>query len=562
MGSGGSGIVTLGELLLRIAARAGYYALMSRSAGPQIRGGESAAYLTIGCDPVEAASDRFDVLAAVDWQSADRFLDEIPLDAESLIIDGEAQDTVSMGFHAAGASVISIDLKALGKAVPRGRANMAALGYVAEVLGLPSEAVDAIVDERFEAKGEKVLEPSRGAVGKGREAAIGFDDRLRLRPAQGGDGRWIITGNQAAGLGALRGGIRFVAAYPITPATELLEWISPRIGKLGGSLVQAEDELASINMAIGAAYAGRPALTATSGPGLALMLESLGLAVAAEVPIVVVDVMRGGPSTGIPTKSEQGDLNVAVHGLPGDAPHLVLAPRSIGDCLFTTQWAVHLAESLQAPAIVLSDQSLGQSLAVIDQPANLAFATRPKVAEPGARSYRRYKATASGVSPMALPGTGGLQYTADGLAHDERGIPSSGATHHVAQLEKRERKINSFDYGRHWAEIRGEGPRALITWGSVSGAVNEAMRRLDPDGRTLRSIAIRLLAPARPAALAAALDGCEEALVIEQNQSGQLFSYLHGHFGLGVPARSLHRPGPLPLRPAELEAAIDEWMTR
>ena len=153
----------------------------------------------------------------------------------------------------------------------------------------------------------------------------------------------------------------------------MLEWLAPSLVKVGGVLLQAEDELAAINMIIGASYGGTPSLTATSGPGLSLMIEALGLATSAEVPIVVVDVMRGGPSTGIPTKSEQGDLNIAIYGLHGDAPHLVLAPQSVADCLFTTQWATYLAEAMQAPAIVLSDQYIGQARAAIERPADVAF---------------------------------------------------------------------------------------------------------------------------------------------------------------------------------------------
>ena len=170
------------------------------------------------------------------------------------------------------------------------------------------------------------------------------------------DARWNISGNEAAGLGAVRGGIRFVAAYPITPATEILEWLAPNLEKVGGVLVQAEDELASINMIIGGSFGGMPSMTATSGPGLALMMEAIGLAVASETPIVVINVMRGGPSTGIPTKSEQSDLNIALYGLHGDAPHIVTAAHCIADCQFTTQWSVHLAEQLQVPVIVLTDQ--------------------------------------------------------------------------------------------------------------------------------------------------------------------------------------------------------------
>ena len=216
---------------------------------------------------------------------------------------------------------------------------------------------------------------------------------------------------------------------------------------MGGSLLQAEDELASVNMIIGASYGGVPSLTATAGPGLSLMTEAIGLAVAAEVPIVVVDVMRGGPSTGIPAKSEQSDLSFAVSGLHGDAPRLVLAPNSIADCVATTQWAVHLAEALQAPAIVLSDQFMGQSRAIIDAPQESALVAHRLTAAPNTPDYKRYRNTESGVSPMAIPGTPGNVYTADGLEHSESGVPSSQAGDHKLQLDKRERKLALYDYG-------------------------------------------------------------------------------------------------------------------
>src|SRR5581483_5945245 len=309
-------------------------------------------------------------------------------------------------------------------------------------------------------------------------------------------------GNEAAGYGAVRGGVRFVAAYPITPATELLEWMAPALVKVGGTLVQAEDELASINMAIGASYGGVPSLTATAGPGLALMTEAIGLAVSAEIPLVVVDVMRGGPSTGIPAKSEQSDLSFAVSGLHGDAPRLVLAPTSIVDCIATTQWAVELAEALQAPALVLSDQFMGQSRAIVDRPQTTASPLRRVVAAANAPDYKRYRNTESGVSPMAIPGTPGIAYTADGLEHSEMGIPTSQARAHALQLDKRARKLEAFDYGARWADIEGDGPLAVITFGSTTAAVREALQRAQDQGVHARIIAIRLLAPLQPQAFA------------------------------------------------------------
>ncbi|MCU0564707.1 MAG: 2-oxoacid:acceptor oxidoreductase family protein, partial [Desulfobacterales bacterium] len=349
-GSGGAGVMTAGNMLLEAAAHAGYYALMTRSSGPQIRGGEAAAMLRIACHPVECMEDRFQVLAAVDWENVQRFHAEIPLDENSLVIGDPDQGDPPEVFLRSGATRVALPLKQLAKSVPEGRANMVLLGALAALIGLPDDAVARAV-ERTLGKRPAALAPSLAAVAAGRAAAAGIEARFALAapPPKGGP-RWLLTGNEAAGYGAIKGGVRFVAAYPITPATELLEWMSPALAQVGGTLVQAEDELASINMAIGGSYGGVPSLTATSGPGLSLMIEALGLAVAAEIPVVVVDVMRVGPSTGIPTKSEQGDLNIAIYGLHGDAPHLVLAANSVADCLGTAQWAVQLAEAVQAPA--------------------------------------------------------------------------------------------------------------------------------------------------------------------------------------------------------------------
>jgi 2-oxoglutarate ferredoxin oxidoreductase subunit alpha len=335
--------------------------------------------------------------------------------------------------------------------------------------------------------------------------------------------------------------------------------MAPALAKVGGTLLQAEDELASINMIIGASYGGVPALTATSGPGLSLMTESIGLAVSSEVPVVVINVMRGGPSTGIPTKSEQADLNLALYGLHGDAPHLVLAPLSVADCLFTTQWAVHLAEALQAPAIVLSDQFLGQARAVIERPADLAFAARREVANAPTDTYQRYAVTASGVSPMTLPGTAKGQYTADGLEHGPRGTPSSQAQDHLAQLDKRQRKLDRLDYGRYWAEIDGEGQLAIVTWGSTTAPVREALARAREDGVAAKHIAIRLLSPAQPQQLAQALAGVERVLVIEQSHGGQFHRYLRAHYDLPGEVRPFFRPGPLLFRPGEIHAQLKQW---
>ena len=560
VGSGGAGAMTTGNLLLEACAKLGSFGLQTRSVGPQIRGGEAAAMVRLSSVPVDSASDRFDILLAMDWNNVDRFASEIPIDPDSLIICDPAKGDIPPAIAKAGARVQELPISELAKQVKKGRGNMIALGVIAEIIGLSEEAIDFVLTKKLAPKGEEVLKTSLETVAAGRQAAVGIDKRPVPVAPRGGGRRWIISGNEAMGLGAIRGGIRFVAAYPITPATEILEWMAPKLPQVGGALIQAEDELASINMIVGASFGGIPSMTATSGPGLALMMEGLGLAVSSETPLVVVDVMRGGPSTGIPTTSEQTDLNIAIYGLHGEAPHLVLAPISVADCLFTGQWSVVLAEALQVPAIVLSDQFLGQANLIIDEPLPIAMqAERARAAEPG-EGYQRYALTGSGVSPMSVPGTPGGQYTATGLEHTPTGLPSSTAENHSLQLDKRARKITDYDYGDYWAELEGEGDHAVITWGSTTGPVREAMDRLRREGvDNVRTLAIRLLAPAQPEKFAAALAGVKKVIVIEQSHSGQFNRYLSAHYSLPEGRSVHHRAGPLLMRADELVEKIRSW---
>jgi 2-oxoglutarate ferredoxin oxidoreductase subunit alpha len=548
MGSGGAGAITTGSLLLEAAGRAGWYGLLTRSVGPQIRGGEALAMVRLASSPVTGHGDRFDLLIALDWHNAGRFIDEIPLDENSLIIaDSEGGDPVS-AMTDTGARLVTLPFTDLADEIPGARPNIIALGTAAGLLGLPMENVEKAVNRTL---GRKGLSPANAeaALAAGFKLASAIADPPRLAAAVPRNGaHWQITGNEAAALGALRGGVRFAAVYPITPATDLSEWLAPRLQKVGGHLIQAEDEIAAINMVLGASYGGIPALTATSGPGLALMTETIGLAVAAEVPAVIVDVMRGGPSTGIPTKSEQSDLNIALYGLHGDAPHLVLAPQTVDDCIYTTHWAVHLAEALQCPAIVLSDQFMGQAISVCDPPSATPVDT-PRLIAQGAGGYDRYALTANSISPMAVPGTPGLQYTADGLEHNPHGTPSSRASDHAAQLDKRRDKLLNFDYGDTWADIEGSGPAVILTWGSAATPVREAAARAREAGLAVKVIALRLLSPAQPDKLNAELSEAERVLVVEQSHSAQFYGYLRAHYTLPADVDVLSQPGPLPIRP-------------
>jgi len=569
-GSGGAGVMTAGNLLLEVAAQAGWYGLMVRSSGPQIRGGEAAALLRFSRTPVECLGDRFDVLIGIDWQNIHRFADEIPLDAASVMIGDPEQSEPPEVFVNRGARYTPLPFKQMAKALPGSWPNMIALGLAASLAGLPADSVKAVLQKSLKKGGGEKMAANIAAA----EAGYAFAANVSAVPqlaasvapgagqksaAAGRGSRWLITGNQAAGYGAVRGGVRFCAAYPITPATEVLEWLAPALPKIGGTLVQAEDELASINMIIGASYGGVPAVTATAGPGLSLMIEAIGLAVAAEVPIVVIDVMRGGPSTGIPAKSEQSDVNIAVNGLHGDAPRIVVAPNSIADCVAATQWAVYLAEAMQSPAIVLSDQYFGQTRAVVDPPDDIGLATERLKPAAAAEGYKRYAITESGISPMAIPGNPGTAYTADGLEHNERGLPSSQSGDHIRQLDKRAKKLEQFDYGARWADIEGEGELAVVTFGSCTGAAREALARAAAGGIKGRLVSLRLLSPSRPEHMASALAGAKRVLVVEQNHSGQLYRYLRAEYDLPGKVKSFRHPGPLAMRPDEIHQQITEW---
>ena len=267
--------------------------------------------------------------------------------------------------------------------------------------------------------------------------------------------------------------------------------------------------------------------------------------------------MRGGPSTGIPTKSEQSDLNIALNGLHGDAPHLVLAPLDIADCVFTTGWAVQLAQQLQTAAIVLSDQFIGQSTAIVSEPRRcLSIAATAAVPTEG--DYLRYKLTSSGVSTLASPGDANQRFTADGLEHNEKGTPSARQSDHQQQLAKRQDKLGAYDFGDDWARVSGSGPLALVCFGSSSAALSEAADLLAERGCPARVISLRLLAPLQSAALLAALEGCSTLVVVEQNHSAQLFHYLKGHVDFPQAVHSYAMAGPVPLAPEAIARAVTE----
>lgn len=561
-GSGGAGAISTGEILLRVAGNLGYFGILKKTFSPQIRGGEAAAILRLSSRPVSAFDDQIHLLATLDWHNFSRFDDELPISSDTIIIENNEKERPE---HLANhPNLIAVDGATIAAAQSSDWVNMVFLGLLSNALGAGQTEVESALQKRLAKYDNETKDAARRALNAGYSQSIPgkLNNLLNDRPSCKDTGRWLATGNQMSALGAIEGGIRFVAAYPITPASDLLESISRHIENVDGHLVQAEDELAAINMAIGAGFGGVPAMTATSGPGMALMSEAMGLAVASETPVVVVNVMRGGPSTGIPTKSEQADLNLALYGLHGDAPHVVLAPNSIEDCYHTTAWAVEISTALQTLVIVLSDQFFGHSMKIFDEPPSTqhqpAFLRYSPPSADTPLPYLRYLDTDSGISPMALPGEPEAMYTADGLEHSQNAVPSPKAKEHQRQLDKRARKLTTFDFGERWADLNGDpdGNPLIICFGSVTSAVTEAADQLSSRGKAAAILSLRILSPLPREKFTALLQQASNLLVVEQNHGGQLVHYLRSLFPM-MDFRSLAQPGPKPISPAQVIFAVE-----
>ncbi|BBP42756.1 2-oxoacid:acceptor oxidoreductase subunit alpha [Thiosulfativibrio zosterae] len=563
-GSGGSGALTTGQILLNAFGLAGFYGVMNRSSGPQIRGGESAVMLSLSDQPLELLPDVFQVHFALDWRNFERFADEIPLNQNSWVFFDNSREKPPGLVEKSGAKVLGLNLSATLKDLPDGRANMLALGILAAWVGLDIAVCEQALRKTLGKKGDAVLSSSLAALQAGQAlllAKLPSQNVLANWQAQPAS-KWLMSGNEAVGLGALQGGVRFAAAYPITPATEIVEYLAPRIEKLGGHLLIAEDELAAINMVIGASFGGVPAMTSTSGPGFSLMTEAMGLAIASETPVLVVNVMRGGPSTGIPTKSEQTDLNQILYGFHGEAPHVVLAPISIADCAPCAFWATGLAEALQTLVVLISDQRIGQSKAILEP---LTFSDQPlkrqTLAQGELSDYQRYALTESSISPMSEPGLMEGIYTADGLEHNPSGLPSSQALDHQQQLHKRAAKLNQFDYGEHWAWSKAYAvPNSarqicLVTWGSSTAVCQEAALQMQTARVSVQVLALRLLMPLQVAEIQTICKN-QEVWVVEQSASGQFIHYLWSQQAIPATAQSIAQAGPLMISVRQILDAI------
>ncbi len=558
-GAGGDGVISAGEALITAAARDGYRAIMTKSYGSQIRGGESSFRLRLATGTLWNASGALDIAVALNWNDFLRFGAELPVTGRTTVVydqaSGVAPDALPLdGVAPREAIAVAIGDMAREHAGTEKAKNTVVLGLLAGWVGLPHDSLLAGLRKKFAKKSAEVLAGNERAFAAGLAfaAAHPLVTERRLEPARPPAAqRLLADGNDMCAAAALFAGCTFFGGYPITPSSEIMQFLGRDIWKYGGAMLQAEDEIAGIGAVVGASFAGRKAMTATSGPGMSLKSEMLGLATIAELPLVCVNVQRGGPSTGIPTKSEQSDLFQAAFSAHGDAVRPVLAPTSVGDTFRMTVEAFNVAEQYQTPVILLSDAEIGQRKEIVDPIDTSAFTIveRRRPTERELEAYMRFQITESGVSPISHPGMSGGNYLASGIEHTERGAPTASGDVHARMNEKRIRKLAALKSRRDLFEVRGDrdAPLALVSWGSVAGVAFEAAAAAEREGLRLKLLVPRLLYPVAEELYEDFFASVRAGLFVEQSHQGQLFRIVRMFVDLPRGVRSLARSGSNPI---------------
>ena len=553
-GSAGDGTIAAGSILKHAMANAGYRVIAFDTYPAEIRGfGKCIARVRITSEQVYSMKAQTDVLISLNDGHAIPHVGEVR-NFGSVIYESEPITDLAEGTHISGhvrpgqipygLSIRGLSEQATGANRSR---NMVILGFLAGLYKMPFDVFHEAITSKFGTRGKTIIENSIAAFDAGVEVAresYRFDlVKLNDPPPRKVHEVSILTGNEAVVRGCLDAGIDMYFGYPITPATTIMEGLATELPKRGKRMLQTEDEIAAISATIGAGYAGVRAATATSGPGLALMTEMLGLGVMAEVPAVIFVSQRGGPSTGMPTKTEQSDLNIAIYGGAGDAQRIVLAPTSVEGCYYCAGKAFEFAERFQTPVIVLLDLYLSNRFESVmfsdDWSFNLDAGKR--LQKRGNKRYRRFEITKTGISPRAVPGQAGGIHTATGLEHDEYGQPNYEPEVHSRMSEKRHDKLlralkhpDFINYKRFGD--RGSVDVGLLAWGSTFGEVLEAMQLARREGIRCAAMKVIMLSPLPVEPISAFFDDCAEVLIPELNYEGQFANLISGALG-----RSVHR---------------------
>ncbi|MBI4911301.1 MAG: 2-oxoacid:acceptor oxidoreductase subunit alpha [Acidobacteria bacterium] len=571
-GSGGDGIVSAGESLLQAASMEGYHGVMTKSFGSQIRGGESSCRVRIATDPILNPGGNLDVAVALNWEDFLKFGAELPVAGTTVVIYEAATGIPENQIPLVGVTplqVFAVPIAQMAKdtAGTERAKNTVVLGLIAGWFGIGAEAVMKGISKRLLKKSQELVDANQKAFDAGmafaKEHPLKADMTIEVSKTKGAV-KLMTDGNDMCAAAAIFAGCQFFGGYPITPSTEVMQFFTDHVWKYGGSVLQAEDEIAGIGAAVGASFAGKKAMTATSGPGLSLKTEMMGLASIAELPLVIVDVQRGGPSTGLPTKTEQSDLFAAAFSAHGDVIRPVLAPTSVADTFRTTVEAFNIAEQYQTPVIILSDQEISQRKETLDpidtSKFKLVDRLRPTPAD--LQGYKRFKQTENHISPISHPGMAGGAYLAAGIEHNETGAPTNSGSVHQRMNDKRIKKLNPLKERRDLFEVTGnpDAPLALVAWGSIAGVCREALIMAKEQGLDVKLLVPYLLYPVAEQTYLDFFASVQKGLIVEQNHLAQTFKVLRMHLDLPAGVKSLARSGANPFLPGEIVAALQNLL--
>ncbi len=528
-GNSQDGIQAIGGFLARLAGRSEQEVMTFMTIPATISGGASIFQVRIGSGEVLSSGDEADVLLAFYQHSYENHIGSLKkggivlFDSDHVV----AKPELEKDYHHVGIPISGLTVEAIGGTAKDKGKNIFALGLIAKMFDLNVPKLEKLVGERFTGKNPSILNNALAAFHAGYGHSLGnIVETFKFVDAQKKDGNQVVmNGNEAIGYGLIAAGVRFGAGYPITPWTDIMELLRRELPKYGGSFIQCEDEIASISMAIGASYSGRVAVTGSSGPGIALKTEALGWAVMAEVPLVIIDVQRGGPSTGMPTNIEQSDLNIAINGGHGDSPRVVIAPANVEDCFYMSIEAVNIARKYSVPVILLTDQGIATRIEAFVEP-NLEKVCQDITPDlcPVA-DHKPYDLNAKdGITHHVVPGTkilSGKYPIATGLEHDEMGHPSGSPKLHMQMNAKRRKKLQALATTLPVPKVYGppEGNVLLVGWGSTEGPIREAVDRARAAGDSVSSIHLKHVNPL-PNGLENIFSGFNHILVVEMNDEG------------------------------------------
>jgi 2-oxoglutarate/2-oxoacid ferredoxin oxidoreductase subunit alpha len=564
-GQAGDGSLTTGDLIAGIFKRMGLEVYTYKDFPSRIRGGHTNYVIRAGERRDYGMADSVDALVAFDLEAVQAHIEEmrpggfIVFDNTSESIPGDLRREDLNWYEIPLARLAKEDV---GLELVR---NTISLGVLAALIGMDPEIVRADVRGVYARKGDKVVDLNMRAIAAGEnyvaEHFAGRPSGYGLRAGDDGD-RLIMMGNDAIAYGALVAGCRFMAGYPITPATDILEWMAKQLPRFGGIAVQAEDELAAITMTLGASFAGVRAMTATSGPGQALMTEAIGLAGVLEIPVVVIECARTGPSTGMPTKTEQSNLNHLIYSGHGEIPRVVLAPGTVAESFELTATAMNLADRWQLPVFVLTEQALCQSKATLPPlDIDAVRIDRGELIAEGAVTfgeYQRFAFTEDGVSPRVIPGVPGGMHLAAGSEHNEMGVITENARNRARMMEKRMGKLEAMRDELPRALVHGvaDADLAIVGYGANRGPIAEAVDRLGAAGVPVRFLQLRTLWPFPDDDIRMFVHGARHVFVVENNYTGQLMQLIRAVVGPLDALHGVRKYDGRPFRPIEIIESI------